>query len=154
MLSVERPLLPGLDALSKIRMLGRAVIAFRRLFVFACVSLAWVFFKLPNFDHALGFFAGMFVGGPIAHPARIYRSLALIYALPVIVQHLVPRDWLEGSQRALEPYLYAVMATLMLVEAGPDTSFDGVHPDERSVAIVVDGTRLGIGARDEVTEEA
>jgi alginate O-acetyltransferase complex protein AlgI len=65
----------------------------------------------------------MFTEGPIANPARIYRSLALIYALPVMLQHLMPADWLEKSQRGLEPYLYGVMAVLMFVEAGADTSF-------------------------------
>jgi alginate O-acetyltransferase complex protein AlgI len=122
-LVIERPLLAGLEGLSKIRMLGQAVTALRILVVFGCVSLAWVFFKLPNIDHALSFFEGMFTDSPIANSARIYRSLALIYALPVILQHLTPRDWLATSRQGLDPYLYGVMAVLLLVESGPDTSF-------------------------------
>ena len=122
-LVIERPMLAGLEGLSKIRMLGEAVTALRILVVFGCVSLAWVFFKLPNIDHALSFFGGMFTDGPIANPARIYRSLALIYALPVILQHLMPRDWRAISWQRLDPYLYGLMAVLMLIEAGPDTSF-------------------------------
>jgi alginate O-acetyltransferase complex protein AlgI len=47
----------------------------------------------------------------------------LIYALPVILQHLLPTDWLETSRRRVEPYLYGAMAVLTFVEAGPDTSF-------------------------------
>jgi alginate O-acetyltransferase complex protein AlgI len=122
-LVVERPLLSGLDGLSNNRMLGQAVTMFRMLFVFGCVSLAWVFFKLPNIDHAFSFFEGMFTHSRVANPARIYRSLALIYALPVILQHLMPRGWLETSRQTLEPYLYATMTVLMFVEAGADTSF-------------------------------
>jgi alginate O-acetyltransferase complex protein AlgI len=122
-LVIERPLLPGLERLSKVRILGQSVAALRMLVVFGCVSLAWVFFKLPNIDHALSYFAGMFIEGPIANPARIYRSLALIYALPVMLQHLMPTDWVEKSRPGLEPYVYGIMAALMLVEAGPDTSF-------------------------------
>lgn len=121
-LVIERPLLPGLERLSNNGVLGRAVTVLRVLVVFACVSLAWVFFKLPNIDHALRFFEGMFTDGPIANPARIYRSLALIYALPVILQH-VPKHWFPKSRPGFEPYLYGLMAVLMLVEAGPDTSF-------------------------------
>jgi alginate O-acetyltransferase complex protein AlgI len=82
-----------------------------------------VFFKLPNIDHALSFFGGMFASSPIANPARIYRSLALIYALPVILQHLLPADWLGTAGQRVEPYGYGAMAALMLVEAGPETSF-------------------------------
>ena len=122
-LVIERPSLPGLERLSNNRVLGQAVTVLRVLLVFACVSLAWVFFKLPNIDHALSYFGGMFTESPIANPARIYRSLALIYALPVFLQHVMPRDWLAAPRQALEPYLYGSMAVLMLVEAGPDTSF-------------------------------
>jgi alginate O-acetyltransferase complex protein AlgI len=118
-LVIERPLLPVLGRLSNHRLFGQL----RKLFVFACVSLAWVFFKLPNIDHALSYFGGMFTESPIANPARIYRSLALIYALPVILQHLMPRDWLEESRQGFEPYIYGAMTVLMLVEAGADTSF-------------------------------
>jgi alginate O-acetyltransferase complex protein AlgI len=120
-LVAERPILSGLDGLS--RMEGPIFNALRMLLVFACVSLAWVFFKLPNIDHALSFFEGMFADIQTANPARIYRSLALIYAMPVILQHLMPRDWLEKSRLGLEPYLYAAMTALMFVEAGADTSF-------------------------------
>jgi alginate O-acetyltransferase complex protein AlgI len=122
-LVIERPLLPVLDRLSGNRLFGQSVTALRMLFVFACVSLAWVFFKLPNIDHALSYFGGMFAESQIAHPARIYRSLALIYALPVMLQHLMPGNWFEKPRLGLDPYLYGVMAVLMLVEAGPDTSF-------------------------------
>jgi alginate O-acetyltransferase complex protein AlgI len=123
LLAVERPFLVFLDSPPRSRMVGQALTAFRVLFVFACVSLAWVFFKLPNFDHALRFFEGMFMDHPVDNPIRIYRSLALIYALPVILQHLMPRDWFGTSRQGLEPYLYGVMAVLAFVEAGPDTTF-------------------------------
>ncbi len=122
-LVIERPILSGLDGLSKNRMLGRTFTALRVLFVFACVSFAWVFFKLPNIEHAVGFFGGMFTETEVTNPTRIYRSLALIYALPVILQHLMPRDWFGTSRQGLEPFLYGLMTVLMLVEAGADTSF-------------------------------
>jgi alginate O-acetyltransferase complex protein AlgI len=123
LLVIERPFLFFLDGFSRNRIVGQAVTAFRILFVFACVSLAWVFFKLPNFDHALSFYAGMFTDQPVANPIRIYRSIALIYALPVILQHLMPRDNFAEFRQRLEPYLYGAMAVLTIVEAGPDTTF-------------------------------
>jgi alginate O-acetyltransferase complex protein AlgI len=123
LLVIERPLLFYLDGLWRNRILGQAFTAFRMLFVFICVSLAWVFFKLPNLDHALSFFGGMFADHPLANHIRIYRSLAFIYALPVILQHAMPRDRFGRLQQGLEPYLYGVMAVLTFVEAGPDTTF-------------------------------
>jgi alginate O-acetyltransferase complex protein AlgI len=123
LLVIERPFLFYLDALWRNSMLGQAVTALRVLIVFTCVSLAWVFFKLPNLDHALSFFGGMFTNHPVENPIRIYRSLALIYAIPVILQHLMPPDWFGGFRQRLEPYLYGAMAALTFVEAGPDTTF-------------------------------
>jgi alginate O-acetyltransferase complex protein AlgI len=123
LLVIERPFLSFLEGLSRNRTLGHAITTSRILFVFTCVSLAWVFFKLPNVDHALSFFGGMFIDHPVANPIRIYRSIALIYALPVILQHLIPRDWCGTFRQALEPYLYGLMAVLTVAEAGPDTAF-------------------------------
>ena len=122
-LVLERPFLPLFDKPSENRNLTRAIASLRILMVFACVSLAWIFFKLTDFNHALSFFAGMFNDPPIPHPARVYRSLALIYALPVILQPLMPYLLRAPLGARLEPYLYGAMAALMLVEAGPDTSF-------------------------------
>ncbi len=32
----------------------------RMSLVFVCVTMLWIFFKLPNFDHAVGYLTGMF----------------------------------------------------------------------------------------------
>jgi alginate O-acetyltransferase complex protein AlgI len=122
-LVTERRFLSRLDGLSENKMWGRAVTTLRILTVFACVSFAWILFKLPDFGHALDFMGGMLNEAPILHPARIYRSLALIYSLPVILQHLTPGIWRKALWQRLEPYSYGAMAALMFVEAGPDTSF-------------------------------
>jgi alginate O-acetyltransferase complex protein AlgI len=123
LLVIERPFLPLFGGLSENTLWGRTVTALRILTVFGCVSLAWIFFKLPDFWHAFSFMGGMLKENPIPHPARIYRSLALIYSLPAILQHLMPRVWRTTLWQRLEPYSYGGMAALMLVEAGPDTSF-------------------------------
>jgi alginate O-acetyltransferase complex protein AlgI len=122
-LVIERPFLSRLDTRSGDTPWNHVSTVARIIIVFACISLAWVFFRLPNFDHALSFLGGMFGENQISQPTSIYRSLALIYALPVIVQHLAPRQWLAKGRQRFEPYLYGTMAALMLVEAGPETSF-------------------------------
>jgi alginate O-acetyltransferase complex protein AlgI len=65
----------------------------------------------------------MFIDQSVPDPARIYRSLALIYALPVLMQHFIPSKKLFAPGGKLDPYLYGAMAALMLVEAGPDAAF-------------------------------
>jgi alginate O-acetyltransferase complex protein AlgI len=80
--------------------------------------MAWILFKLPNLEHAIDYLSGMFVEGDTDRPYHLYRSLALLYALPVFLQHVVPRP-----RASLEPFLYGAMATLMLVDAGPISPF-------------------------------
>jgi alginate O-acetyltransferase complex protein AlgI len=121
-LVIERPLLPYIDRSAGIRWLSGTLSRLRMLVVFVCVSVAWVFFKLPNFEHAMDYLGGMFVDQPTPHHTHIYRSLALIYSLPVMLQHLLPSGWLERT-RPVDAYLYGSMAALMLVDAGADTAF-------------------------------
>jgi alginate O-acetyltransferase complex protein AlgI len=92
-------------------------------FVFVCVTMLWIFFKLPNFDHAMGFLSGMFTPSTNPNPPKLFYNLALLYSLPVLIQHLAPRPLFERKLRGVEPYLYGAMAALMYLEAGPDTSF-------------------------------
>jgi alginate O-acetyltransferase complex protein AlgI len=91
--------------------------------LFFCVTLLWIFFKLPNFDHAISYLSGMFTPTTNPNPPKLFRDLALLYALPVIIQHLVSRPPFERRLRGLEPYLYGAMAALSYLEAGPETSF-------------------------------
>ena len=122
-LVLERPFLPALERLSNIAALRGGVYALRGLFVFTCVSFAWIFFKLPNVEHAMDFAAGMFADHSVGAGPRIFRSLVLIYSLPVLLQHWVDWPRMEPYTQRLQPYLYGVMAVLALVDAGADTSF-------------------------------
>jgi alginate O-acetyltransferase complex protein AlgI len=114
----ERPLIRGLRSSD-----SAAFRAVRIGFVFVCVTMLWIFFKLPNFDHALSYLSGMFTSTTNPNPPKLYRDLALLYALPVIIQHFVSGPLFEGKLRSWEPYLYGFMAALMYLEAGPETAF-------------------------------
>ena len=59
--------------------------------------MLWIFFKLPNFDHAVGYLAGMFVPSTNPNPTKLFYNLALLYSLPVMIQHLAVRALFEGS---------------------------------------------------------
>jgi alginate O-acetyltransferase complex protein AlgI len=85
--------------------------------------MLWIFFKLPNFDHALSYLHGMFTSGANPSPPKLFYDLALLYSLPVMLQHLLPRERFGRLLEVIEPYLYGVMAALMYLEAGPDTAF-------------------------------
>jgi len=96
----------------------------RMTLVFVCVSLLWIFFKLPDFHHAWSYLTGMFTPTANPNPTKLFYNLALIYSLPVIVQHFVDlRSLIERRLPALEPYLYGVLAALTYLEAGPETAF-------------------------------
>ena len=122
-LVAERPLLPRLDAIATGRHSRFLLQSLRVGLVFLLVSMAWILFKLPNFQHAADYVHGMFVEADIRRPYHLYNSLALLYSLPVLLQHAVPRHFLRRQRARIEPYLYGLMATLMLVEAGPASPF-------------------------------
>jgi alginate O-acetyltransferase complex protein AlgI len=65
----------------------------------------------------------MFTPSTNPNPPKLFYSLALLYSLPVIIQHLVSGSLFERTLRGAEPYLYGSMAALMYLEAGPETSF-------------------------------
>jgi alginate O-acetyltransferase complex protein AlgI len=118
LLVAERPFLARLATIDSA--IFRAA---RMTFVFVCVTMLWIFFKLPNFDHAVSYLHGMFVPNTNPSPPKLFYNLALLYSLPVMIQHLGFRIGLEHRMRGLEPYLYGMMAALMYLEAGPETSF-------------------------------
>jgi alginate O-acetyltransferase complex protein AlgI len=118
LLVIERPLLAPLELINSA--LFRAA---RVCFIFFCVSMLWIFFKLPNFDHAVSYLTGMFTASTNPNPPKLFYSLALLYSLPVIVQHFISGGVFERTLRRAEPYLYGSMAALMYLEAGPETSF-------------------------------
>ena len=120
LLVFERMLFGKVDANSRFATFARPL---RMCVVFFCVSMLWIFFKLPNFDHALSYLSGMFTASVVPGQAKFFNGLALLYSLPVIIQHLAPPSLLEAARRRAEPYLYGLMAALMCVEAGPSTSF-------------------------------
>ena len=81
LLVIERPFLKLLgDGSPAVRLIRMGI-------VFFCVTMLWIFFKLPNFDHALSYLKGMFMATDHPNPPKLFTNLALLYALPVIIQH-------------------------------------------------------------------
>src|ERR1700726_2157086 len=116
LLAIERPFVARFQSIDSA--VFRAV---RMSFVFVCVSMLWIFFKLPNFDHAVSYLSGMFASDTNPNPPKLSLDLALLYSLPVGIQHLVSRPFFERILNPVEPYVYGAMAALMYLEAGPET---------------------------------
>lgn len=117
LLVVERPFLKVLGEAGPVVRVARMGV------VFFCVTMLWIFFKLPSFDHALGYLAGMFTPTDNPNPTKLFRNMALLYALPVLIQHLGVGALATGRLRRWEPYLYGALAALAYIEAGPDAAF-------------------------------
>ena len=92
LLVIERPLLAPLQSID----LALFRVA-RMCFIFFFVSMLWIFFKLPNFDHAVSYLTGMFASSTNPNPPKLFYSLALLYSLPVIVQHFMSGGVFERS---------------------------------------------------------
>jgi alginate O-acetyltransferase complex protein AlgI len=118
LLAIERPFLKVLQSID-----SAAVRALRVGAVFFCVTMLWIFFKLPNFDHALGYLGGMFTPSTNPNPPKLFYNLALLYSLPVILQHLRVGSLFENGLRRWEPYFYGALGALAYLEAGPETAF-------------------------------
>jgi len=118
LLAVERPFLETIQSVK-----WAALRPLRIAVVFTCVTMLWIFFRLPNFDHALGYLAGMFTPSTNPNPPKLFYDLALLYSLPVIIQHLRVSSLVERRLAVWEPYLYGALGALAYLEAGPATAF-------------------------------
>jgi alginate O-acetyltransferase complex protein AlgI len=118
LLVIERPMIGFLNLANSSILRGARI-----SIVFLCVSLLWIFFKLPNFTHATAYLAGMFHHNDSPKPVHLSYALATFYALPVMIQHLVPHAALDRFIMRAEPYLYGMMAVLLVADAGPNAAF-------------------------------
>jgi alginate O-acetyltransferase complex protein AlgI len=118
LLAIERPFLKILALID-----SAALRALRIAVVFSCVTMLWIFFKLPNFDHALGYLLGMFTPSTNPNPPKLFYNLALLYSLPVILQHLRIGSLFETGLRRWESYVYGLLVALAYLEAGPESAF-------------------------------
>jgi len=117
LLAVERPFLGLLDRA------GPALRFVRMTIVFLCVTMLWIFFKLPDFNHAMSYLHGMFAATSNPNPTKLFYNLALLYSLPVMIQHAGFGALVSGRLRRWEPYLYGALAALGFLDAGPDSAF-------------------------------
>ncbi|WP_400193359.1 MBOAT family O-acyltransferase [Hymenobacter sp. B81] len=98
------------------------------LLTFSLVSLAWLLFRLPNFEQALSYLShmGSNVGYAVTGLEALTIACILFYSLPVVLYHVwyLTRDSYAGlSIRRIDYAWYAAMLFLIITNAGPAGSF-------------------------------
>lgn len=103
----------------------------RAALVFSVVTLAWIFFRLPHFSEAAGFFLALRDNWRLPFQAGPAVVIAL-YSLPVILYHgrylwrrgvARPEMAMSPGRMRLEPIAYGVLASAILLNAGPIDAF-------------------------------
>jgi alginate O-acetyltransferase complex protein AlgI len=95
------------------------------LFIFSAVTLAWLLFKLPEFDHVIEYMRALFVNTHIKNLQPLIIFFTVLFSIPVVAYHLLylwsrkPRPILVQ----LKPVLYGIMLFLILVNSGGGASF-------------------------------
>lgn len=97
------------------------------LWVFGYVTLAWLLFKLPDFNHVLAYLRA--IGANIGKPNDSLTILLItVYSLPVVAYHLyyllgdrLPNVRLSGSR--WEYVGYGLMLFMLLTNSGSEGTF-------------------------------
>lgn len=96
----------------------------RGLLVFTFVSLAWLLFKLPNFDEVLQYLQAMAANRSMP-PIYWYLAVIGLFSLPVALYHAtyVFRTSLAGTMIRFGPACYGVLLAAIVLNNGPSSGF-------------------------------
>lgn len=107
----------------------------RIIVVFCFVSLGWLLFKLPEFDHVVDFLFTL-IRNVGVKPALIYIIPVMIFSLPVILYHLPHFPSLENQitesleagygkvlKRIFHDLVFGIMLVLLLLNSGSANEF-------------------------------
>lgn len=98
----------------------------RWLMVFSTVSLFWLFFKLPDLNHVIGFLVNL-VSNVYMMNYIPFISYILIYSSPIVIYHLVyllkRKDKFNHYFKKTEFIWYAFLLFFILLNSGPTGSF-------------------------------
>jgi alginate O-acetyltransferase complex protein AlgI len=94
------------------------------LFIFSCVSLAWLLFKLPHFDQVIEYLKACLRNrNMVSNYISIF--LIFVYGLPVVLYHVLYmiRRSRPAYLRRMEVVLYGIMIFLILTNSGTAGTF-------------------------------
>jgi alginate O-acetyltransferase complex protein AlgI len=96
------------------------------LFVFFCVTLAWLLFKLPEFDHVIAYMRALGTNWSGADLQPLILFFIGLLSIPVVVYHLFhngDEDRARQRRARWRPYAYGIMLFLLLVNSGNGGAF-------------------------------
>lgn len=95
-------------------------------FVFSCVTISWLFFKLPEFGQVILYFESIAKNSHLQHNLPIITNV-LIYSLPVVAYHLLYLLKSKASVMSfygkVEFIFYAFLIFLILTNSGSSDEF-------------------------------
>lgn len=100
----------------------KAMVSLQRLGVFIFVTLAWLLFKLPEFDHVVSYFGAM-ASNAFQKPKLTNIYYVGFFSVPVIVYHALYLLNLKQWKIRLKPYLLGTMIFLLLFNSGSPGGF-------------------------------
>ena len=101
---------------------NRAFTAFKMMFVFSFVTVAWLFFKLPQIDHVAAYLQAIFSNVAMKPKIATLYYLA-IFSLPVVFYHLYYLWKNEKIKKRCEPILLGCMLACLLFNSGSPGAF-------------------------------
>lgn len=96
------------------------------LFIFICVTLAWLLFKLPEFDHVVAYMRSLSSNWSGADLQPLILFFIGLLSIPVVCYHLFHygNEARAAARRARwQPYAYGIMIFLLLVNSGSGGAF-------------------------------
>lgn len=98
---------------------------FQSVLVFIVVSWAWLFFKLPNFEHAILYTKAIFSNAGKENDTLIILY-CLFYSIPIFLYHmkyLLREHWFVKKIKKYEVIVYAIMLFFILCNGGNSDAF-------------------------------
>jgi len=95
------------------------------MLVFGFVTLAWLLFKLPNFDHVIAFFKCINTNFSMGNNMKII-TYTILYSLPVVLYHLIyliREKTFFSNYMKYDYLLLGIMLFLILVNSGSSGAF-------------------------------
>jgi len=95
------------------------------LSVFILVSIAWLLFKLPNFEHTISYLRAIVLNSGTSQ-RNIEIALILFYSSPVILSHIiymVKEKYYTMDKVKKSSFVVAVMLFLLISNAGTPAPF-------------------------------
>ena len=96
------------------------------IFVFMLITFGWLLFKLPDFNHVILYVQKIFTNPFLPSSSDLNLIFFIgIYSLPVILYHSCYKLVSNGHLKlnSVEPYLYAILLFLIIVNSGSSGDF-------------------------------